>query len=203
MSKSEKVKTFDYPQRLRIIGGQYRGRKFQIPSAPGLRPTPDRVRETLFNWLASVVEGARCLEPFAGSGFLGFEALSRGATEILFIEKELISVREIQKHLAELKANATTQVIHNKAEEYLTQTPATPFDIAFLDPPFRHNLIYPVSHILENYGWLTPEAYIYIEAEDDSIIDQLPSTWQVIKAKQAGQVYYFLTHRQLHPAAQP
>lgn len=196
MSKPEKV---DYPQRLRIIGGHYRGRKFQIPSVPGLRPTPDRVRETLFNWLASVVEGARCLEPFAGSGFLGFEALSRGAAEILFVEKELISIREIQKHLSQLQASAVTRVIHSTAEEYLTQTPATPFDIAFLDPPFRHNLIHPVSHILENYGWLAPEAYIYIEAEDDAIIDQLPPTWQVIKAKQAGQVYYFLTRRQSHP----
>jgi len=180
-------------QTLRIIAGQWRGRKIHFPDIPELRPTPDRVRETLFNWLMPVIEGARCLDLFAGSGALGLEALSRGAGEVVFVDKERKVTSYLQETLA-LLHSGHAQVVQAGALEYLAGT-ATPFDIVFLDPPYRAALQARCAAALETQGWLKPDAWIYVEQASDLPADALPDTWQVHREKRAGQVQYCLYHR--------
>ena len=148
------------PGRLRIIGGEWRGRRLAFPSRPGLRPTPDRVRETLFNWLAPVLPGARCLDLFAGSGCLGLEALSRGAAEAWLVEHDPLLARTLSEHVARLGAHA--RVIRDDARRVLKRAAAGAerFDIVFLDPPYRE----PLEPWLASLGAvLAPGAHIYAE----------------------------------------
>jgi 16S rRNA (guanine966-N2)-methyltransferase len=119
---------------VRIIGGGWRGRRVNFPDVPGLRPTPDRVRETLFNWLQHAVAGARCLDLFAGSGALGLEALSRGATTLVFVEQAVAAARALQEQLIRFGGSPKARVVEMGAARYL-RTPAPAFDIVFLDPP--------------------------------------------------------------------
>ena len=175
---------------LRIIGGTWRGRKLRFPPSPEIRPTPDRVRETLFNWLAPRVPGARCLDLFAGSGALGLEALSRGAAHVTFVEQDAAAVRELRARLSEWHASGA-HVEQADALRFLSR-PAEPFDIVFLDPPFASDLLPESAALLEARQWLAPGALIYVECPARTGLPPLPEGWVPAKAKQAGEVRYYL-----------
>lgn len=178
---------------IRIIGGQWRGRKLKVPDVLNLRPTPDRVRETLFNWLAPYIVGSRCLDLFAGSGALGFEALSRGALHVVMVDDSPVVMKLLQEELQLFKAENAE--IYRARVPLQLKAPIQPFNIVFLDPPFSENLLLPSCFYLEEQGFLAPGAYIYLEARE--ILDEkmLPANWQILKSKQAGQVAYHLVRR--------
>jgi len=178
---------------LRIIGGQWRGRKLKIPDVVNLRPTPDRVRETVFNWLAPHIAGAHCLDLFAGSGALGFEASSRGAAHVVMIDDSASVVQLLQAEAEMLKAQ-NVEIYRAKAPAQL-RSPAKPFDIVFLDPPYGENLLLACCFYLEEQNLLAPNAYIYLEARETLDESQLPAGWQLLKSKRAGQVAYHLVKR--------
>ncbi|HEV7135601.1 MAG TPA: 16S rRNA (guanine(966)-N(2))-methyltransferase RsmD [Steroidobacteraceae bacterium] len=180
---------------LRIIAGAWRGRRLRFPPSPQIRPTPDRVRETLFNWLSLRVPGARCLDLFAGSGALGLEALSRGAAHVTFVERDAAAAREIAARLEEWGAR-TARVDPSDAHRFLDAAPEQPFDIAFLDPPFASALLEESAARLERGGWLADDALIYIEypaAADPAAA--LPQNWARRRSKRAGDVGYHLFSR--------
>jgi len=179
--------------QLRIIGGQWRGRKLPFAEVAGLRPTPDRVRETLFNWLAAVIPGARCLDLFAGSGALGLEALSRGASQLVSVDSHPDAIKQLNANLVLLQTTAAEAV---KAEvlSYLTG-PASSFDIVFLDPPYQADLLPECIERLEQGGWLNSHAWIYLEASSKSGLPPLPSNWSVYRSKTTGEVGYHLVQR--------
>ncbi|MDD9652308.1 16S rRNA (guanine(966)-N(2))-methyltransferase [Klebsiella pasteurii] len=180
--------------QIRIIGGQWRGRKLPVPESPGLRPTTDRVRETLFNWLAPSIVDANCLDCFAGSGALGLEALSRYAANATLLEMERGVAQQLQKNLATLKAS-NAKVVNTNALAFLAQAGA-PHDIVFVDPPFRKGLLEETLKLLENNGWLSDEALIYIESEVENGLPSVPENWHVYREKVAGQVAYRLYQRE-------
>ena len=179
--------------QVRIIGGQWRGRKLPVPVSAGLRPTTDRVRETLFNWLAPEMAQARCLDCFAGSGALGIEALSRYAGHVTLLELDPAVARQLSANLQTLK---TTQghVVQGNTLQWLN-TPGEPYDIVFVDPPFRKGLLSETLTLLENKGWLSGEALIYIECETEHAPPEVPASWRLYREKVAGQVAYRLYHR--------
>ena len=177
-------------QVLRIIGGTWRSRKIQFPQNAALRPTPDRVRETLFNWLMPVIEGARCLDLFAGSGVLGLEALSRGASEAVFVDSHRPSIEALRDTCKMLDAQHVG-FFHGDALQYLNGTP-TRFDIVFLDPPYRSPLLAQSAILLQRHGWLANDAYVYVEHAQDFDVTTLPHGWQLHRQKQAGQVCFSL-----------
>lgn len=180
--------------QIRLIGGQWRGRKLPVLPSEGLRPTTDRVKETLFNWLMFDIRDRRCLDLFAGSGSLGFEALSRYAADVVMVEKDAAVAAQLKRNLATLPAAPGT-VVQADAEQYLQQA-ATPFDVVFLDPPFHQSLLPRVCGLLETHGWLADEALIYIEREQGLALPTLPRHWRLHKDKQAGQVSYQLYQRE-------
>lgn len=179
--------------QIRIIGGQWRGRKLPVPDSEGLRPTTDRVRETLFNWLAPALVGARCLDCFAGSGALGLEALSRYAAKSVLIEFDRQVARQLEKNVALLNA-ANVEIINADVLSWL-DGPGTPFDIVFVDPPFRKGMLEQVIQRLENNGWLAADALIYIETEAERQDITIPAGWRLHREKTAGQVSYRLYRR--------
>lgn len=174
---------------IRIIGGRYRGKKLSFPSAEGLRPTPDRIRETLFNWLMHDIRDARCLDAFAGSGALGFEAYSRGAAQVVLIEKNPVVARNLQLIAAGFDDCHDLQVISRPALDYL-QSLSNQFDIIFWDPPFAHPELYEGISILEDSNVLIEGGILYIESAQEIALD--PQIWQKLQLKQAGQVMYGL-----------
>jgi 16S rRNA (guanine966-N2)-methyltransferase len=181
------------PHELRIIGGRWRSRRLQFPDAPGLRPTPDRVRETLFNWLAPTISGARCLDLFAGSGALGLEALSRGAAEVVFVEQDRRVIKTLQDNIHALQVAA--DVHHSEALRWLAAQDdlgLQRFDIILLDPPFGRNLLtLACQHLVQN-GWPPVSGrQVYLESERDWPL-QLPKDWRVLREKYAGAVAYRL-----------
>lgn len=180
--------------QIRIIGGQWRGRKLPVPDSPGLRPTTDRVRETLFNWLAPHMVDARCLDCFAGSGALGLEALSRYAASATLLEMDRNVSRQLQQNLATLKA-ANARVVNTNSLTFLAQ-PGTPHDVVFIDPPFRKGLLDETLHLLESNGWLADDALIYVESEVENGLPPVPASWDLHREKVAGQVAYRLYHRE-------
>ena len=182
-----------HSRELRIIGGTWRGRRLRFPPQEEIRPTPDRVRETLFNWLGPRVVGARCLDLYAGSGALGLEALSRGAAEVTFVERDGVAVRELRARLAEWGA-VGGQVEHADAVRFLGST-ARPFAIVFLDPPFASGLLPRIATLLEDQHWLGANALVYVETDATTGLPELPSTWQITKTRQAGAVGYHLLTR--------
>ncbi len=184
---------------LRIIGGSLRGSKLAVPQVPGLRPTPDRVRETLFNWLAPTIEGARCLDLFAGTGALGIEALSRGAAHVDFIERDPVLAQLLRDSLIRLKQTQAT-VRNVDAFSFLVSAPAAAFDIVFVDPPFDANLWEEAAQRLEARGWLSSTALIYIESSVTRVLST-PSQWQLHRESQAGAVRYALYRRSAKLAA--
>ncbi|WP_027908274.1 16S rRNA (guanine(966)-N(2))-methyltransferase RsmD [Pseudomonas sp. URMO17WK12:I4] len=180
--------------QLRIIAGQWRSRQFTFPMAHGLRPTPNRVRETLFNWLAPYVEAARVLDPFAGSGALFLEALSRGAGSALALDLNPAAVTSLRGHLATLRCD-NGQVLQSDALAYLQSQPATPFDLVFLDPPFSQDLLLPACTLLEERGWLADDAWVYTESEQVPSSLGMPANWRLHREQKAGQVHYALWER--------
>jgi 16S rRNA (guanine966-N2)-methyltransferase len=179
-----------YPGKVRIIGGAWRGRKLPVLEQAGLRPTPDRVRETLFNWLAPVTAGARCLDLFAGTGANCLEALSRGAAAAVMVERAAQVAAQLRQNVATLKADGA-EVVEADALAYLKRT-VQPFDIIFLDPPFASELIAACSALIEQRGWLKPGGLVYVEAPAACEPLPVPATWQLLKSKRAGQVGYHL-----------
>lgn len=182
-----------YPGTLRIIGGRWRGRRLSVPEAEGLRPTPDRVRETLFNWLQPHIAGASCLDLFAGTGALCLEALSRGAAHVVMVEKAAHVVQRLRQHVATLEAR-NAEVVQADAVDFLRQTPQ-PFDIIFLDPPFKSDLIARCAELVEANGWLKRGGLVYVEAPSQLEALPLPETWELIRSKKAGQVGYHLARK--------
>lgn len=178
---------------IRIIAGAWRSRKLRFPAFEGLRPTPDRVRETLFNWLRDDIEGARCLDLFAGSGALGFEAASRGARKVVQVESGDTVCAALRQSCALLAADQVC-VIQDNVRHYLAG-PAEPFDVVFLDPPFRRGWLQPMGMMLEIRGWLAPHALVYLESERELRLDGLPATWSRIRQGEAGDVAYGLYQR--------
>jgi len=181
--------------QLRIIGGQWRGRKLNFVDEPGVRPTADRVRETLFNWLMMEIEGARCLDLFAGSGALGLEALSRGAEQVVFVDSNSKVINTIKLQLKILGAESA-QVVQQTAEHYLQGKNNSPFDIVFLDPPFHKNFLLRIIQQLIDGNWLKQESLIYIEAEKELGEPELPEGWVFHKSKTAGQVSFYLAKKE-------
>ena len=179
---------------LRIIGGEWRSRKLSFPDLPGLRPTPDRVRETLFNWLAPYVAGAKIIDLFAGSGAVFLEALSRGAASGLALDSSNVAISSLREHLGTLRCTVG-QAQTADALRYQESQPATPFDLAFLDPPFNQNLLPAACALLEERGWLADNAWIYTESETAPSTLGLPGTWRLHREQKSGQVYYALWQR--------
>lgn len=184
-----------YPGRVRIIGGQWRGRYLDVPQAEGLRPTPNRVRETLFNWLAPTLPGASCLDLFAGTGVLCLEALSRGAGQVTMVERSPQAAARLRENLAILKAQGA-QVVCADALDFL-HGPAEARDIVFIDPPFASDLIARAAALIEERGWLRPGGLAYIEAPASLDPLPVPSSWEIVRSKTAGQVGYHLLRRRV------
>jgi 16S rRNA (guanine966-N2)-methyltransferase len=176
---------------VRIIAGVWRGRRIHFPDMPGLRPTPDRVRETLFNWLQHSIADARVLDLFAGSGALGLEALSRGAREAVFVEQFPAAARALQEQLARFGGAAKGRILAMGAARFL-RTPGAPFDLAFLDPPFGTNALTEYIPLLDSGNWLNVGGLIYLENERGAGVPALPSHWELLKSKSAGEVGYHL-----------
>ncbi|MGC7560200.1 16S rRNA (guanine(966)-N(2))-methyltransferase RsmD [Pasteurella sp. PK-2025] len=178
---------------VRIIAGLWRGRKLPVLSSEGLRPTGDRVKETLFNWLMPYIVDAVCLDCFAGSGSLGIEALSRQAKQVTFLEKEKTVAIQLSKNLASLKCDdKQAKVINQNSLLFLNQPQNQPhFDIVFIDPPFHFGFAQQTIDLLAQHHWLKPEALIYVETEKDQPI-HTPDNWVVLKEKITGQVCYRL-----------
>lgn len=187
---------------LRIIGGRWRSRKLKFPPAPGLRPTSDRIRETLFNWLHQDLEGLNCLDLFAGSGALGFEAASRGARRVVAVERGGESCAALKQNCDLLQAGQI-EVVQQDVARYLAGAP-TPFDVVFLDPPFGQDLAAVTCRQLDERGWLAAGARVYIETERQLTLAGLPETWELLKSKTAGEVAYHLYRRPMTTrSAQP
>jgi 16S rRNA (guanine966-N2)-methyltransferase len=177
--------------RLRIIAGEWRSRQLPIPEIEGLRPTPDRVRETLFNWINAYLPGAVCGDLFCGSGALGLEALSRGAKHMTFVDNSRVVSQQMQANLATLGATDSANVVAQNAAVFLDTVTPHAMDIVFLDPPFRKGWLAQIIPLLEK-GWLADQALVYIEMEKEADLPTLPSHWSLLKEKVAGQLVYRL-----------
>jgi 16S rRNA (guanine966-N2)-methyltransferase len=178
--------------QLRVIGGRWRGRKFRFRAVSGLRPTPDRVRETLFNWLEGYLHKARCLDLFAGSGALGLEALSRGAQHCCFIDSNEICIDAIRSHLEQLQCSDANCIRGDALKLLAAGNPGAPYDIVFLDPPFDGDLLASACEALQSGHWLAEQALIYVEASARD--KELPEFqgWTPHRDKRAGEVRYRL-----------
>ncbi len=173
--------------KIRIIGGEWRSRQISFYDLPGLRPTPNRLRETLFNWLQHEIPGSRCLDLFAGSGALGFEAASRGATEVVQVENNAQACRALKENAVKLDARRLS-IIQNDVFRYLAGNSEL-FDIVFLDPPFDLNIAGQACQWLEDKDWLSAQAKIYVETENGQRLEnELPKNWRLLKEKSAGEV---------------
>lgn len=177
--------------QVRIIGGQWRSRKLNVPDATGLRPTPDRVRETLFNWLAPYIQGARVLDAFTGSGALFLEAMSRGASNGLALDLNREAINNLNSNLALLQCD-TAQALCVDALQHLSTNAEQGFDIVLLDPPFHQDLLLNACQLLESNNWLNQHAWIYTESEQAPSSLGVPNTWRLHREKRTGQVYYAL-----------
>lgn len=185
---------------IRIIAGRYRRLRIAFDEAPGLRPTPDRVKETIFSWLAPVLKGARCLDAFAGSGALGFEAASRGAAVVDMLELQPRVADRLRRESRRLKAEMVN--VHcADASGWLARNPARgeAYTVIFLDPPFRSGMSNRCLGAVAEHGWLAPDGYVYMELGIDSDPLELPAGWELVRAKRAGRVRYHLAS----PAGRP
>lgn len=177
---------------LRIIGGKWRSRRVSFVPLKGLRPTTDATRETLFNWLAPAISGASCLDLFAGSGALGFEALSRGAKHVVMVDSS-VHVIAVLKKTAQLLNTKDVDFYSAKIPQNLSKIPPKPFGIIFLDPPFYLGLIKLTCEKLADSVYLARNTLIYIEAEKELDIKKvIPGSWQILRQKVAGQVGSYL-----------
>lgn len=192
MSKARKnsANTNKSSGNIRIIAGKHRGRKLPVIDAEGLRPTTDRVKETVFNWLMPYVQGSHCLDCFAGAGSLGFEALSRHAEHVTFLELNKQAAKQLIAN-KQLLGATNCEVFQTNTLEFLSTSASKQYDLIFIDPPFRQGLVEKVSNLLAS-GWLAPQAIIYLEQEAEATSTMLPDNWQPIKNKTMGQVSYQL-----------
>ncbi len=178
-----------------IIGGEHRGRKFNFPDAPGLRPTPNKVRETLFNWIQFKSSNKVFLDLFAGSGALGFEALSRGARKVISIEKDSGAFKSLEKNRKNLRSDKI-QIINTDALDFLSNKTTQTFDFVLLDPPFHQKLLEKALKRLSKGGFLALGSQIYIESEfeitDDFLNQEISQKIKINKQKRSGQVHYCL-----------
>jgi 16S rRNA (guanine966-N2)-methyltransferase len=177
--------------QIRIIGGEWRSRQISFYDVPGLRPTPARVRETLFNWLQYDIPGSRCLDLYAGSGALGFEAASRGAKAVVQVEQDANVCRALHENAIKLNAKQI-KIVQTDVFRFLAENNAEPFDIVFLDPPFGKNLAIQTCNWLEDKSWLNQHTKIYVETESKLFPVNLFEKWQLLKSKTAGEVSYHL-----------
>lgn len=182
---------------VRIIGGKWRGRKLKFPAIEQLRPTPDRIRETLFNWLSPFILDAHCLDLFAGSGALGLEALSRGALSAVFFDNNPLIIKYLKEQFSILQS-LNAKVIRAKIPECSVSEHlgVDKINLIFLDPPFHQNMIKICTNWLEKQPWLAPNALIYLEAESTLHPLPIPENWEILRSKTAGQVGYHLLQRQ-------
>ena len=176
---------------VRLIGGDFRGRKLPVLMAQGLRPTSDRVRETLFNWLQFEVPGAKCLDVFAGSGALGFEALSRGAERVTFLELDGRNARQLKQNIEMLKVG-NAEVVETNSLTWLDRPASAPFDLVFLDPPFHQDLMQPALDRLFAQGYLTQTSWLYLEQEKTLDWPAFPPGWVCHREKKTSQVRFGL-----------
>ncbi len=174
---------------IRVIGGKFRGRKLPVVALTGLRPTSDRVKETVFNWLQFDIGGSRCLDVFAGSGALGFEALSRGAKEVVFLEKSLEAVSQLKCNSDFLKLS-NAEILLTDSLSFLQTSPERDFDIVFIDPPFKQNLMPDTLDLLFSNRWINEQSWLYLEQEKDLEWPVLPSGWICYREKATSQVKY-------------
>jgi len=179
--------------KLRIIGGDWRSRCITFIDTPGLRPTPVRVRETVFNWLRNDIIGSRCLDLYAGSGALSFEAASRGAKSVIQIENNSLACKALKDNSIQLAAEQI-KVVQSDVLRYLSSETGV-FDVVFIDPPFAMELAVQTCQWLEEKGWLSQHAKIYVETESTLKLEGLPENWQLLKSKVAGEVGYHLFER--------
>lgn len=188
MKKTRNLKQNKALGEVRVIAGRWRGRKLPVLNEEGLRPTTDRVKETLFNWLMNDIAGSRCLDCFAGSGSLGIEALSRQAQAVVFLEKFTHVANQLKQNLALLKTS-DGQVVNTDSLQWLAQKNHTePFDVVFIDPPFHFDFVPKVLKLLAENHWLAPNALLYVETEKTHAPLALPENWHIIKEKSAGMV---------------
>lgn len=190
------------PSTLRIIGGQWRGRRLSFTPAEGLRPTADRVRETLFNWLAPSIHGARCLDLFAGSGALGLEALSRGAASCDFVDTSATALRQIEQHLRTLQAE-TRAHCHCAAASTFLQGACGSYDVVFIDPPFGKALVDPVCARLAAAELVADGGLVYVETAVRDPAPGVPANWRLHREKVAGEVSYRLFRAAALPTRVP
>ncbi len=181
--------------QIRIISGQWRGRRLPVGDKEGLRPTTDRVRETLFNWLMGEINGARVLDCFSGSGALALEALSRHADHATLMELDPAVAHQLKRNLAAL-GTQRGDVCQGDTLAQLARPASAPYDVVFVDPPFRQGLVAPCLAQLEQQGYLKPGSWIYVENESDAETPAVPPHWMLHREKRAGQVTYRLYHRQ-------
>jgi 16S rRNA (guanine966-N2)-methyltransferase len=175
---------------VRIVGGAWRRRLLRFPDSEGLRPTPDRVRETLFNWLGQDLSGLNCLDPFAGSGALGFEAASRGAARSVLVEQSPRVVAALRDNARTLGNPVQLEIVRGDAIQYLAST-TTKFDVIFLDPPFRKGWLARLEPLLP--GVLSDDAAIYVEAESEL---KSMGDWRAVRHGRAGEVHFHLMRRE-------
>jgi 16S rRNA (guanine966-N2)-methyltransferase len=180
-------------RQLRIVGGSLRGRRLSFPDAVGLRPTPDRVRETLFNWLAPHIPGMRVLDLFAGSGALGFEAASRGASQVTLVESNRAAVVAMRETAVNFRLS-TVRIEAQDALAFLRSATPGVHDVIFLDPPFESTLLVPALALIGSRNLLAPDGFCYVECPRQQELPPLPKTWVVHRSGQAGEVGYHLLH---------
>ncbi len=177
--------------RLRIVAGNWRSRLLDIADVEGLRPTGERIRETLFNWLAPTIEGSHCLDLFAGTGALGLEALSRGASGVVFVEKSTVAAKQLRTNIDVLDARGA-DVLNQDARAFLKSEPARRFDIVFLDPPFALDAVEETCRLLADNAHLADDALVYIEDDRARVVPPLPEGWRELRNKTTGNVRYRL-----------
>ena len=179
----------DYPHRVRIIGGEWRRRWLDVPAGLAVRPTPDRVRETLFNWLAPRLIGARCLDLFAGSGVLGLEALSRGAATVTLIDHDPAVIAGLHHNATRVGAS-NARIVQSDAAHYLSNPVPASFHVVFVDPPFTSGLAIPTLTLLK--PWLTTDGVVYLETPIESTDIPLPEGWRIMRDSTTRQTQYRL-----------
>ena len=175
-------------QTVRIIGGKWRGKKIGFPEVPGLRPTPDRVKETLFNWLMHDIADSRCLDLFAGSGSLGIEACSRGAKAVVLVEQQPKVVQTLKQTLDAFGVDAGIAVVNASALLWLKQNASAAFDVVFLDPPFQEGLLMPALKLLQEHRWLHANSLVYVEYAVETDVTEIKLCWEIVKHKKMGAV---------------
>ena len=180
------------PGRLRIVAGKWRSRLLDIADVPGLRPTSERIRETLFNWLAPTLAGSRCLDLFAGTGALGLEALSRGAAHVVFVENARKAADALEHNIDLVGAASAATVRRMSAFDFLAQAEPGSLDIVFLDPPFAADMLDDLCRLLDQGSLLAKGALIYVEEDNARPTVNLPTGWQTLRTKAAGNVRYSL-----------